>query len=92
MPVNYNVGKRVEEFTNWGYTFNRARFACINRQRMYLAPLLTSAPPVYSGKNLSRWTWKKERSGERERGIYRVCEYLGELGLEYVDLIEEKND
>ena len=29
-----------------GYTFNRARLACMNRHRMYLAPLLTSAPPV----------------------------------------------
>ena len=56
MLVNGKAGKRVKESTNWGYTFSLARFACINRQRIYLAPLLTSAPPVYSGKNLSRGT------------------------------------
>ena len=33
-----------------GYTVNRARLARMKRHRMYLAPLLTSAPPVYPGK------------------------------------------
>ena len=41
-----NQGSRVY----WGYTFNRARFACMNRQRIYLGALLTFEPPVYSGK------------------------------------------
>jgi hypothetical protein len=63
MLVNEKVRNRIKYITNWGYTFSRARFACINRQRMYLAPLLTSAPPVYSGKNLSRGTYRD--AGER---------------------------
>ena len=44
----------------WGYIFSRARLCCMNCQRMYLAPLLTSVPPVYSGKYWSRGTWRNE--------------------------------
>jgi hypothetical protein len=43
-----------EDTTYKGYTLNRARLACINRENINLAALLTSAPPVYSGKYLSR--------------------------------------
>jgi hypothetical protein len=92
MHINDKAGIWDEETTNWGYTFRRARFACINRQRMYLAPLLTSEPPVYSGKNLSRGTWRKTRWVKAERGKEIAMEYLGELSLEYIDLVQEKND
>lgn len=33
-----------------GKMLSRARFVCVKRQRIYLAALLTSAPPEYSGK------------------------------------------
>lgn len=33
---------------------NRALFVCVNLQRTYLAALLMSAPPLYSGKYLAR--------------------------------------
>jgi hypothetical protein len=46
---------------------------------------------VYSGKNLSRGTWRKGWSREGGRGN-GVSEYLGKLGLEDVDFIEEKDD
>ena len=36
--------------TYCGYTVNRALFACMNLKRMYLAALLISEPPEYSGK------------------------------------------
>jgi hypothetical protein len=36
--------------TYCGYTLSRAQFCCMKRHRMYLAALLTSGPPVYSGK------------------------------------------
>jgi len=45
------------DVTYWGYTLNRALFACMNFQRMYLAALLISDPPVYSGKNRSSGTY-----------------------------------
>lgn len=47
-----------EPRTNCGYTLSLARFACINRQRMYFAALFISAPPVYSGKYFSNGTCK----------------------------------
>ena len=36
--------------TYCGYTLSLARFTCMNFHNMYLAALLMSAPPVYSGK------------------------------------------
>lgn len=42
--------------TYCGYTLSRARFACINLHKMYLAALLISVPPVYSGKYRSSGT------------------------------------
>jgi hypothetical protein len=45
-----------KRFAYCGYTLNRARFDCINLHRMYLAALLMSDPPVYSGKYFSSGT------------------------------------
>lgn len=47
---------QMMEATCCGYMLRRARFLCINIHRMYLAALLISAPPVYSGKLRSRGT------------------------------------
>ena len=48
---------RVQAYITYcGYTLKRARFVCIKRHKMYFAPLLTSEPPVYSGKKRSNGT------------------------------------
>ena len=46
-----------EKITHCGYTLNLARFACMNRHRIYFAALLISGPPVYSGKYRSSGTF-----------------------------------
>ena len=67
------------EGTHWGYTLSRARFACMNRQRMYFAALLMSAPPVYSGKYRSRGTCAGGRGqhGVSQRSIHQAEDGCG---------------
>lgn len=42
--------------TYCGYTLSFARFACMNRHKMYLVALFTFGPPVYSWKYCSNGT------------------------------------
>ena len=52
--VNFASGS-VNKGTYWEYTESFALFTSLNRDKMYLAPLLSSGPPVYS--------WKYRSSG-----------------------------
>ena len=71
--------------------FNHTRFAWIILQRIYLAPLLTSEPPVYSEKPCS-----VEHLGHQlQRLKRRQCPrhaHLRKFVLEYINLIWEKDD
>ncbi len=46
----------------------------MNRQRMYLAALLTSVPPVYSGKYRSRGTLIEMRIQHEEQNVERTLD------------------
>src|ERR1700685_3361626 len=49
--------------TYCGYTFKRARSACMKHHNMYFAALLISGPAAYSGKYFSSGTCETRTNG-----------------------------
>jgi len=58
-----------------------------NFQRMYLAVLLMSIPPVYSGKYFVNGTCARGAESVQTNSTIGLGTHLGQLRLEHVDLV-----